>query len=188
MRALEEAKLPPAFDRMRLRDVPAEFRTARSATGQTSLATPRSDLRHRKVPRFPRPGPPVVIYGWGYWPGYWYEFPVFFDFDYWGGFGYRQYNSVAAPAMLLYLTDGSALEVTDYWVQGVTLYYVTERGKKGSIPVSDVDVQRTVDANKRLGFDFRLDRTQPGLPLDRIESTPAPAQTSEPNSSPPSEN
>lgn len=70
---------------------------------------------------------------------------------------------------MLYLKDGSALEVTDYWVDGVTMSYVTEDGKKSSVAVADVDIARTTDANSRIGLKFRLDRTEPGLPLDEIE-------------------
>ena len=85
-----------------------------------------------------------------------------------------RYNTALQPAMLLYLTSGSAFEVTDYWVEGDTLHYKAENGGSGEVPVGDVDVQRTTDANGRVGFRFNLDRTQRGTPLDRLEPSTNP--------------
>jgi hypothetical protein len=182
-RALERAALPPAFDHVYLREFP-EFRAEASFRRGSDAGQSQAELR-RRMPPFPRRGRP--IYGgwyWGYWPEFGFGFPFFFDFDdfdYCGWFACRQYTINATPTMLIYLRGGSAVEVTDYWVEGVTLHYVTESGKKGSVPVADVDVGRTTDANGRLGFKFRLDRTEPGLPLDRIESQAEPDQTNEGN-------
>ncbi|MGH9734848.1 MAG: hypothetical protein ACRD8A_09705 [Candidatus Acidiferrales bacterium] len=75
---------------------------------------------------------------------------------------------------MLYLKDGSALEVTDYWVDGVTMRYVTQDGRKGSVAVADIDIQRTTEANARIGLNFRLDRIEPGLRLDRIDPNTVP--------------
>ncbi len=121
-------------------------------------------------PRVGAGPPPIVYYYAWYWPSYDFGFPFFYDFGY---FGYGltpcwTCSRPAAPAMIVYLTDGSALEVIDYWVQGDTLYYVTESGKHGSVALANVDVQRTTAADARLGFKFNLDRTEPGLPLDPI--------------------
>ena len=69
--------------------------------------------------------------------------------------------------MLLYLNDGSAVEATDYWIEGDTLHYVSENGRENQIRINDLDIQRTTDANARVGFRFTLDRTQRGMPLDR---------------------
>jgi hypothetical protein len=179
--ALERAALPPAFDHIHLREFP-EFKAEASLRRASDVGQSQAELR-RRMPPFPRRGHPV--YGgwyWGYWPEFGFGFPLFFDFgyfDYCGWAGCRQYNVVAAPTMLLYLRNGSAIEATDYWVEGVTLHYVTESGKKGSVPVADVDVPRTTDANGRLGFQFRLDRTEPGLPLDRMEPEAEPDRTNE---------
>jgi hypothetical protein len=179
-RAEESAKLPPAFGHLRLGETPAPFRTnAYSELRRVSLSGQPQIVRRHPLPP-PRRTPPPIVYGGGYYGGYWpdfglgFGFPLWFDFfNYFNWFPSYQYNAHAAQAVLLYLNDGSALEVTDYWVEGDMLNYVTEDGKKGTVPVANVDVQRTTDANARVGLQFRLDRTQRGLPLDRTEpSTP----------------
>lgn len=164
------------FNHIRLRGAPAAPKLTGSATLAriSFVALPQPGLRHRPKPPFPRRFQPVYggSYYWeygGYSPGFWFGFPFYFGFDYFGSCACCTYNQPVAPTMFLYLTDGSALEVTDYWVDGDTLYYTTESGRHGNVLVSDVDLQRTSDANARLGFRFTLDRTQPGLPLDRIE-------------------
>ena len=172
-RDMERATLPPALSRVRLKEFPA-FERAGSGSEISRLA-PQAELRRRPVAPFPRRFRPVQVYsGWyaGYWPAFDFGYPFFFDFGYlnycgWSGCG--QPTAVASPALLLYLNDGSALEVTDYWVDGVTMSYVTQDGKKGSVAVADIDIQRTTEANARIGLKFRLDRAEPGLPLDRIE-------------------
>jgi hypothetical protein len=71
--------------------------------------------------------------------------------------------------MLLYTQDGSAFEVKDYWVDSDVLNYVTVDGKKGSFAVGTLDLQRTIDANARVGLKFTLDRTQRGKPFERLQ-------------------
>jgi hypothetical protein len=135
-------------------------------------------------------------FGYGYGPfGYG---PFGYNYFGYNNFGYNNlgfdsfdlyssssshYNTNLQPAMLLYLTSGSAFEVTDYWVEGDTLHYKAENGGSGEVPVSDVDVQRTTDANGRVGFRFNLDRTRKGTPLDRVE-----APTNQPDESQPQQN
>lgn len=178
-RDVERATLPPAFSGVRLSEFPA-LQREESLRRIPELEAPRADLRRRPMPPHPRRFGPVGIYGgWygGYWPDFEFGFPFFLDFDYLnycGWFGCRQRNALASPILLLYLKDGSALEVRDYWVDGVTMSYVTEDGNKGSVPVANIDIQRTTDANGRVGLEFRLDRTEPGLPLDRIEPSTVP--------------
>jgi hypothetical protein len=176
-RAVESAKLPPVFSRIRLSEFPAAFNPAGStATRRASMAEGLEFDRRQPLPP-PRPrGLPPVFYGGGYGlygPELGFGFPLFFDsfdyFDYFDWFPSWQYNVRAAPAMLLYLKDGSAVEVTDYWVEGVNLRYVTDDNKEGSVPVANVDIKRTTDANARAGFRFTLDRTHRGMPLDPIE-------------------
>ena len=77
-------------------------------------------------------------------------------------------STLQAPAvMLLYMNDGSAVEATDYWLKGDTLHYVAQDGREHQIPLSDLNTQRTTDANDRLGFRFTLDRAhRGGAPLD----------------------
>jgi hypothetical protein len=176
-RAAASAKLPPVFSRIWLRDSPAAFGPASTAT-------------RRLPPPLPRRSPPIVYgggYGW-YGPalGFDFGFPLLFDlnfFDYFDWFPAWRPNVHAPPTMLLYLSDGSALEVTDYWVEGVDLHYFTEDDKEGRVPIADLDIQRTRDANARLGFRFALDRTHRGIPLDPIEPTMPPNQPSQPDQS-----
>lgn len=176
----QRATLPPALGRVRLKEFPAFERAGGGR--EVSRLGERAELRRRPVRPFPRRFGPVQVYsGWyaGYWPAFDFGFPFFFDFGYlnycgWSGCGQR--NVLASPALLLYLKDGSALEVTDYWVEGLTMRYVTQGGKKGSVAVADIDIQRTTDASARIGLKFRLDRTEPGLPLDRIEPSSVPGQ------------
>ncbi|HTS10599.1 MAG TPA: hypothetical protein VMH00_00645 [Candidatus Limnocylindrales bacterium] len=123
-------------------------------------------------------------FGYGFYPGWGlgFGFP-FFGLGYWDwGYSYSTNSNLppqaSQPTMILYLTDGSAYEVTDYWVTGDTLNYVTDGGKRGAISLRDLDLRRTIDANARLGMKFSLDRTARGRPLDRIEpstqNTPPP--------------
>jgi hypothetical protein len=176
-RAAESAKLPPVFSRIRLSESPAAF----GLVGST---------RHRLPPPRPPHSPPIV-YGGGYsWYGpdlgFGFGFPLLFDldfFDYFNWFPSWQSNVHVPPTMLLYLSDGSALEVTDYWVEGVNLLYVTEDDRGSGVPISDLDIQRTIDANARLGFRFRLDRAHRGTPLDPLEPAIPPQQSSQPDQS-----
>lgn len=181
-RAIDSPKLPPAFNRIRLSQTSVALKPTESAAFSrfSWAARPQPGLRHRPQPPFPRRFPPGYAGGYsGYWsysPDYWFGFPFFLGFDYFGSCSCCAYNQPAAPTMFLYLNDGSAVEVTDYWVDADTLYYTTESGKHGSVLVSDVDLQRTADANARLGFRFTLDRGQPGLPLDPIQPQAPPIQ------------
>jgi hypothetical protein len=191
-RAAESAKLPPVFTHLRLSESPAAFNPAASTARRTASARPELGWRPWPPPH-PRGFPPV-IYGGGYGGygldfGLGFGFPLFFDFsffDYFDWFPSWQYNAHAVPTMLLYLNDGSAFEVTDYWVEGVDLHYVTEGGKQGSVPVAKLDMQRTTEANARVGLRFTLDRTHRGMLLDHVEpATPAnqPNQPHQPDQS-----
>jgi hypothetical protein len=46
---------------------------------------------------------------------------------------------------------------------------VTVDGTKGSFAVGTLDLQRTIDANARVGLKFTLDRTQRGKPFERLQ-------------------
>ena len=61
----------------------------------------------------------------------------------------------------LYLKDGSVYVVTDYWLVHGQIHFTTieEGGAKSvehAIPFDDLDLQRTIDVNTRLGFRFVL--------------------------------
>ncbi|HTU34256.1 MAG TPA: hypothetical protein VMF66_10680 [Candidatus Acidoferrum sp.] len=178
-RDVERAALPPAFGHLRIGEFTA-LRRAEPVRQTPEFAARQADLRRRPMPPLPRRFGPVMVYGGqygGYLPEFDFGFPFFFGFDYLNYCGWRgcaQRYVPAGPALLLYLKDGSALEVTDYWVDGVAMRYVAQDGKKGSVPVADIDIPRTTDANARTGLKFRLDRTEPGLPLDRTEPSSAP--------------
>lgn len=60
------------------------------------------------------------------------------------------------PAATIYLKDGSSYGVTDYWLTGGELHYVTNYGGENSIPAERLDLQRTVDENAALGVSFVL--------------------------------
>jgi hypothetical protein len=91
----------------------------------------------------------------------------------------------AAPAdsapqqvyVLLYLKDGSSFAVTDYWMTGGKLHYVTSYGGENAVNESQIDLQRTVNENAARGVDFSL-RPQPAARGDA--AVPAPAQNPEP--------
>jgi hypothetical protein len=61
----------------------------------------------------------------------------------------------------LYLKDGSVIEVTDYWVVGDQLHFTLE-GETGAesgghvIDFDQLDLQKTINVNTRLGFRFVL--------------------------------
>jgi hypothetical protein len=122
--------------------------------------------------------PPIAYGGYGgFYPGFGYGFgfPSFLD--------YSDYSNCVDPllpswncttmlrgpeAMLLYMNDGSAAEVTDYWTNGDTLHYISQDGHEHEILLNALNIQRTTDANARLGFRFTQDRTRPGTRLDII--------------------
>jgi hypothetical protein len=204
-RASGEASLPPAVAHVHLSGSTPTF------TSRVSGLAPRPTLVSRRpaisapprpIPRHPRYYPIYGGYGFypgsGYYPGYDFGFGFgfgfacpffFFDcydalFNYYDtGWSPWHYSPRVRSVMWIYLADGSALEVTDYWVQDDTFYYVRDDGHQGDIPLSDVDVDRTTDANSRLGFQFNLNRTRRGTPLDRIE-IPTPDNTPPPQTQP----
>lgn len=60
------------------------------------------------------------------------------------------------PAAMIYLKDGSSYGVTDYWLSGGSLHYITNYGGENSIPAERLDLQRTVDVNAAHGVSFIL--------------------------------
>lgn len=65
----------------------------------------------------------------------------------------------------LYLKDGTVYNVTDYWLVQGQIHFITvdDAGTKSVehvIPFEDVNLQRTIDVNTRLGFKFVL-RNEP---------------------------
>jgi hypothetical protein len=64
--------------------------------------------------------------------------------------------AASKPAATIYLKDGSSYGVTDYWLAGGELNYITNYGGGNSIPSERLDLQRTVDENSALGVSFIL--------------------------------
>src|SRR5579875_1492745 len=61
-----------------------------------------------------------------------------------------------APDTLIYLSDGTNYAVTSYWLAGGNLHYITSYGAEDSVPIGQIDLQRTVDANAAQGVQFTL--------------------------------
>lgn len=69
-------------------------------------------------------------------------------------------NQPAQPLTILWLKNGTSFAVTDYWLAGNKLRYVTSYGGENAILLDDLDLQKTVDANASQGLAFVL-RTRP---------------------------
>ena len=75
----------------------------------------------------------------------------------------QQNTSPAAPAatMLLYLTDGSTIAASDWWVARGRLQYITISGTTGSMDLSQLDLEQTIKRNETRGLEFHLKFTAP---------------------------
>lgn len=89
----------------------------------------------------------------------------------------------AAPLTLIFLTDGTNFAVTDYWLAGGRLHYVTSYGGENSIPFEKFDLQKTVDENYKLGILFSL-RPAPAAAPDSAEPPVPPAVSPQPPAPP----
>jgi hypothetical protein len=65
------------------------------------------------------------------------------------------------PAMVLYLTNGSTIAATDWWVAHGRLQYITDSGTNGSIDLSQLDLEQTITQNEKRGLQFHLKFTPP---------------------------
>ena len=75
------------------------------------------------------------------------------------GFGHSIYSSAPQPnsaEAVLWLKDGTAYGLRDYWFAAGKLYYLTNYGGENSIDVDRVDLQKTVDEDALRGVDFTL--------------------------------
>lgn len=63
---------------------------------------------------------------------------------------------VERPVTLLQLRDGSMYGLTDYWVEGSELHYMTTYGGQGSVPFERIDFEKTVQLNADRGVQFVL--------------------------------
>lgn len=86
----------------------------------------------------------------------------------------------AAPLTLIFLSDGTNFAVTDYWLAGGRLHYITSYGGENSVAFEKFDLQKTVDENYKLGILFSL---RPAPAPDSAEppaSAPAPPPAASP--------
>src|SRR5487761_966555 len=58
------------------------------------------------------------------------------------------------PVTLLQLKNGWMYGLTDYWVEGNNLYYVTNYGGKNSAPLDLIDLGTTIRLNSERGVEF----------------------------------
>jgi hypothetical protein len=127
-------------------------------------------------------GPFWFLGGWGYNPCWWLNCYLYWNWNYsynptpWNPNSPQNYvqprtyqYSLYAYASgnpgfpQLYLKDGTAITVTDYWLVGDQLHFVAIEGAKRAehtIPVDELDVQTTIDVNTRSGFRF-VQRNEP---------------------------
>ena len=61
-----------------------------------------------------------------------------------------------APVLRLYLNNGAAFDVADYWVADNKLHFVAQDGAEVSIEMDQIALQRTVDENAKRGIQFIL--------------------------------
>jgi len=71
-----------------------------------------------------------------------------------------QEQAEASPLILLFLKEGTVYGVTDYWLEGGRLHYLTSYGGENTIDVDQLDLQKTVDENFKRGVTFVL---RPGV-------------------------
>jgi hypothetical protein len=62
------------------------------------------------------------------------------------------------PITLLQLKNGWMYGLTDYWVEGDNLHYVTNYGGKNSVPLEVIDLATTIRLNSERGVEFSLHR------------------------------
>jgi len=67
------------------------------------------------------------------------------------------------PVSSLVLQDGSEFGLTEYWLEGDELHYVTTYGGRNSLPVQRIDLEKTVKLNAERGVQFVL-RPRPAIP------------------------
>lgn len=58
------------------------------------------------------------------------------------------------PITLLQLKNGWMYGLTDYWVEGDNLHYVTNYGGKNSVPLDMIDLGTTIRLNSESGVEF----------------------------------
>jgi hypothetical protein len=94
--------------------------------------------------------------------------------------------------VVLFLKDGTVYAITDYWIADNKLHYVTNYGGENSIPLDQLDIQRTVDVNAKRGINITLRPTptpqsqqQAAPEPDAAPPAPEPASPPQPTAPPP---
>jgi hypothetical protein len=60
------------------------------------------------------------------------------------------------PITLLFLKNGWMYGLTDYWVEDDRLHYITSYGGENSVPLEQIDFDKTVQLNAERGVEFVL--------------------------------
>ncbi len=85
--------------------------------------------------------------------------------------------------VVLFLKDGTVYAITDYWIADNKLHYITNYGGENSIPLDQLDMQRTVDVNAKRGINITL-RPTPQSPQSPAAPDAQPAPDAAPQSAP----
>ncbi|MGB6482625.1 MAG: hypothetical protein WBE86_03975 [Candidatus Acidiferrales bacterium] len=76
------------------------------------------------------------------------------------------------PVVKLVLKDGTIFGVNYYWLADGRLNYITTYNIQTSIPLDDLDLQKTVDLNYKLGITFTLTPQPPTSPQQQPPQPP----------------
>jgi hypothetical protein len=90
--------------------------------------------------------------------------------------------------VVLFLKDGTVYAITDYWIADNKLHYVTNYGGENSIPLDQLDIQRTVDVNAKRGINITLRPTPTPQSQQQAAPEPDPAPPAPEPASPPQPN
>lgn len=60
------------------------------------------------------------------------------------------------PVTLLQLVDGPMYGLTDYWIEGDQLHYITTYGGQNAVPILRIDFEKTAKLNADQGVEFVL--------------------------------
>jgi hypothetical protein len=63
--------------------------------------------------------------------------------------------------MVVDLTNGNEMEVSDWWVTGGRFYFEPINGKTQTVDLDSLDLQKTIEANEKRGRTFMLNFTPP---------------------------
>lgn len=70
-------------------------------------------------------------------------------------------TSEQSAKMVVYLTDGRALAVSDWWVTEGRFYFTTVAGHTETVDLPTLDLRKTIEENEKQGLTFILNFTPP---------------------------